>query len=946
MAASLSITVYLTVIMVLLFPLCVYLVVYFAEPGFPWHTYITAAFGYFASFGILLLVPIDIASVVVDRRSTETLSSSAYNNDVDVLSTMYGIFFGIVLVLGSFLMVFEEYYNSDGYSTICGRMWSSFKRMLKDNGPGLIAGVIVLAVVLGLGVVDGNLEALKLSAIIVTNTVYEAILMFLLGYALVEYPRSIWDSAFLDKALLNTQMKAASEFKVIQDAQLDVSLVVSDALKTQRMLAETHGPEITSTVSLIVSECPQEFRSDRMGKVAANAEGEITVDTLAELRTRLNVQKSRYKAAQLKVEGTKIRAYMLEDMVLARDAVPPRDTIHWSLPDKASTIWEYNWYLKYKPWLLMIASIACMVLSVFSFLGVVCSMHGVSNSVSVYFQAVHSDNGPEFGIVLFILVTLGYTAYIMTWALFQIKVVGSMELVPHRTTPSALSFNVRMNARLAAPLAFFYLGWLSENGIKKGSWLYNDAPAGQQIFMPSSFSDFYQLQSVGIIKSTFGTIFPIILFSVLFLFLINAFNRILVLIKWEAYQFGTALVTEEQLREGKRQLQRNKRATERTFRRGDLSEMITAVGKPASPKKTLLGAIMSSMSQSSDVRDDLRSTRDPHDAHAESVDVDPTEPPPLATAAEKKTTRGVSGQWKTCYVEVRSPGFLHISKDKKTADTDKVRSKDPAVSTERETLVIDLSKADNFTIPDRKGKDNTCLDVATRADTHRIKFKDMNTAITWKHQLQQWKDFNVDYGKMYPYGVDVGRVKGSAGAGSTRNPLAPSATKGSMDDAEEDEETGGGRASGVQLSPLLDGGGGRGGSPVTPRAGAAVAPPPPMEEDPKPDPLEGWLEKKSSGKVKMGEGWQKRYMRIDEARSALCYYKTSNISEAPNGVIDLKLVTDISVYHDRNGADDYTRFNIDLGDKVFKFKVNSAFEGKKWVNGLNEWRDYFLMNMA
>jgi hypothetical protein len=130
-----------------------------------------------------------------------------------------------------------------------------------------------------------------------------------------------------------------------------------------------------------------------------------------------------------------------------------------------------------------------------------------------------------------------------------------MELVPFRTTPESLSFNVRMNARLAAPLAFFYLGWMAENGIKEGDWLYNSAPdlyqnvtvgnvtqamyTSQEIFMPSSFSDFYQLQSVGIIKSTFGTIFPILLMCVLFLFLIKAFNRILVLLKLDKYQFGS-----------------------------------------------------------------------------------------------------------------------------------------------------------------------------------------------------------------------------------------------------------------------------------------------------------------------------------------------------------------------------------------------------------------------
>ena len=324
-----------------------------------------------------------------------------------------------------------------------------------------------------------------------------------------------------------------------------------------------------------------------MGTVAADKKGRITIDTLAALRTRLNVLKSTYKSAQAKVEGTKILAYTLEDIVAAKLDMS-RNTIYWSLYDKDSTPAEYNWHVKYRPMYLKFASICCFILSIFSFLGVVCSMMGVNNEVSVYFLAVHdTDHANRGGIALFILITLGYTVYITTWALFQMKIAGMMELVPYRTTPLSLSFNVRMIARLAAPLAFFYLGWLSENGIKKGPWLYNDAPSytyndtiatnntyfnetiyqnititvSKSIFMPSAFSNFYQLQSVGAIRSTFGTIFPVLLFCVLFLFVINAFNRILVLLKLDEYQFGAALVTEEQLREGKRQLQRTKKAT-------------------------------------------------------------------------------------------------------------------------------------------------------------------------------------------------------------------------------------------------------------------------------------------------------------------------------------------------------------------------------------------------
>ena len=72
---------------------------------------------------------------------------------------------------------------------------------------------------------------------------------------------------------------------------------------------------------------------------------------------------------------------------------------------------------------------------------------------------------------------------------------------------------------------------------------------------------------------------------------------------------------------------------------------------------------------------------------------------------------------------------------------------------------------------------------------------------------------------------------------------------------------------------------------------------------------------------------------------------TISPSEQPAGMIDLKLVKDITPY-DKAGKEDFTRFNVDLEDKMYKFKVNSQAEGRKWVEGLNEWRDHFLMNMT
>lgn len=87
-------------------------------------------------------------------------------------------------------------------------------------------------------------------------------------------------------------------------------------------------------------------------------------------------------------------------------------------------------------------------------------------------------------------------------------------------------------------------------------------------------------------------------------------------------------------------------------------------------------------------------------------------------------------------------------------------------------------------------------------------------------------------------------------------------------------------------------------------------------------------------------------MRVDERSGQIIYSKSSSdTNDKSAGSIDLKMVRDIVAY-EKNGVPDYTRFNVDLGEKVYKFKVNSENEGQKWVEGLNAWRDYFLLNMS
>jgi hypothetical protein len=123
---------------------------------------------------------------------------------------------------------------------------------MRDTFLGVIAGVIILGILLGQKVVGNSAAALQLAAVIVTNTIYETMLMFLLAYGLVEFPRSLWYKSDVDYYLRRLQMKAASDYKAISDAQLSVSLAVSDVLKTREAVSNVYDCLICAPTLLVL----------------------------------------------------------------------------------------------------------------------------------------------------------------------------------------------------------------------------------------------------------------------------------------------------------------------------------------------------------------------------------------------------------------------------------------------------------------------------------------------------------------------------------------------------------------------------------------------------------------------------------------------------------------------------------------------------------------------
>jgi hypothetical protein len=72
------------------------------------------------------------------------------------------------------------------------------------------------------------------------------------------------------------------------------------------------------------------------------------------------------------------------------------------------------------------------------------------------------------------------------------------------------------------------------------------------------------------------------------------------------------------------------------------------------------------------------------------------------------------------WAEVRSPGFLHFYKDKKSADL--YRFGDPAKSSDSTAVVVDLRTVSEIKVVEKKGgKESTEIDLVLADESVKIK---------------------------------------------------------------------------------------------------------------------------------------------------------------------------------------------------------------------------------
>ena len=124
------------------------------------------------------------------------------------------------------------------------------------------------------------------------------------------------------------------------------------------------------------------------------------------------------------------------------------------------------------------------------------------------------------------------------------------------------------------------------------------------------------------------------------------------MLKLDTYQFGAELVTEEQLREGKRQLQRHRKNTERGFKRNALKNII-ATFSGQKDDSSFFGKLLGGSGGGGAAKNKKAATRAGGLGLEAAADPSMREPAPLSGMVEKKAgyTIGVGNAFKDVCIE-------------------------------------------------------------------------------------------------------------------------------------------------------------------------------------------------------------------------------------------------------------------------------------------------------
>ncbi|CAG5120007.1 unnamed protein product [Candidula unifasciata] len=484
-----------------------------------------------------------------------------------VLPILWRIIYWTSQVLTWLIMPMMQSYTKAGDFTVLGKLKSSLIENAIFYGTYLLIFGICLIYVAARPDVDIDGEKLKIIGVTASNTWGLFVLVLMLGYGLVDVPRSLWNKSKKGLMLSSLYFKIAK----LSTEKTEAEEALEDALEETRRTAEKirYNHPLRKHMDTILAKCPESTREAVRGKMDDFEDFNQSPDTLSvgslaklhkkvmrrtQISQRTNIQWANLLSTALEWED--IEANMRSTDRVYRHSDPAMGTYYfkWWRNIYTPSI-EWYWKCMVRPY---VYKAGAGILTVVSFMVVwsECLFFIKEPVLSLFavFINLARENYDYVYIELASILTIAYMCFCAYSSVFKIRVLNLYYISPHhQTNEHSLIFIGMMLCRLTPPMCLNFLGLIH---------LDSHITQDKKLEETSYTRIMGHMDVISIISNGFNIYFPILIVLLCICTYFSLGSRILSALGFQQF-IGDDDMTQELIDEGKELVAREKRKVER-----------------------------------------------------------------------------------------------------------------------------------------------------------------------------------------------------------------------------------------------------------------------------------------------------------------------------------------------------------------------------------------------
>lgn len=504
------------------------------------------------------------ASPVDDSVHTVCEQPLSYVSD-SVLPALWRVIYWTSQVLTWLILPMMQSYSNAGDFTVLGKIKSALIENAIFYGTYLLIFGICLIYVAARPDLDIDGEKLKIIGVTASNTWGLFVLVLMLGYGLVEVPRSMWNNAKRGHKLSATYFKIAK----LSTEKTEAEEALEDVLEEIRRCADKirYNSPLRPHMDTVLSKCPESTRRslrttnlDDYEDYGPSSSPDLSISTLVKLHKKVMRSLQLQKRTQIQWNNLMAQAFSLEEV--EENMRDPHCSFKSSQSSSLGLLRviytptvEWYWKCRVQAYFYMGLSLVLMVLS-FMVVWSECLFFIKSPVLSLFavFINLARLNYDYAYIELASILTIAYLCFCAYYSVFKIRILNYYYIAPHhQTNEHSLIFTGMMLCRLTPPMCLNFLGLIH---------LDSHVTSGYDIQETSYTKIMGHMDVISIISDGFNIYFPILIVLLCICTYFSLGSRLLSLLGFQQF-IGDDDMTSELVDEGRELVKRERRKQER-----------------------------------------------------------------------------------------------------------------------------------------------------------------------------------------------------------------------------------------------------------------------------------------------------------------------------------------------------------------------------------------------